>query len=84
MAVTATRVTVATTAILLASDNDGGSILIKNTGAGSIYLGPSDVTSATGYELLTLMAVSIDLWSEAVYAISASGSNVAAVLRTGA
>jgi hypothetical protein len=52
MAVTASRVTVATTATVVATaDADGGALLVKNVGAATVYLGPADVTTATGFPL---------------------------------
>lgn len=86
MAAKGTRVSVATTATKLnsaAGDGYAGqSLLVRNRGAASVFLGASDVTTATGYELLADESLALDL-NEDVYAICASGTVACHVLETG-
>ena len=86
MAAKGTRVSVATTATKLnaaGTDNvSGASILVRNRGAASVFLGASDVTTATGYELLADESLALDL-NEDVYGICASGTVACHVLETG-
>ena len=85
MAVVGARVTVNTTATLIASEAAAGPnvtpTLIKNPGASAVYLGGSGVTAAAGFELAAGEVVAIDL-SEDMYAITASGTQVVHVLST--
>lgn len=84
MAVTGARVTVGTTATLIAqADADGVSVAVRNADATvSADIGGSGVVSGAGYLLLAGSSVSFDLDAgESVYGIVASGSIVAHVLR---
>lgn len=82
----AARVTVETTAILLASNTQSRGhgvtgVAVYNAGAGSVYLGGLAVTSAAGLEVAAAGRITIDLaQGESLYAISASGSNICHVL----
>lgn len=86
MATMGTRVSVAVTATKLNStgtDNvAGASILVRNRGATSVFLGSPNVTIATGYELLADEALTFDL-NEDIYGICASGTVACHVLETG-
>lgn len=77
------QVTVNSTAtVLVAATAFDQSVNLHNSGGGIVYLGGPDVTTANGYKLdngdkLTLMVGD----HEALYAITASGTNVVAVLK---
>ena len=85
----AAQVAVSTTPTLLSaaseSDDRSGQSLAVLTCDIDIYLGGSNsVTSSTGAKLPAGSPIGIDLQSgEAVYAVTASGSGTAHVLRTG-
>lgn len=83
-AITAARVTVATTATLIYTAATGGStVLIRNAGSASVFLGPSGVTTAVGFELLAGDAVTLPVGpSDTVYGIVASGTVVVHTLET--
>ena len=54
MAVTATRVAVTATVgavVAVTGRGSGRRVWIRNAGANEVYLGPANVTSATGFEL---------------------------------
>lgn len=77
-ALTATRVTVATTATLVYTARDGGSsVLVRNAGSASVFLGDATVTTASGFELVAGSAVRLDFTqkSDTVYGIVATGTN---------
>lgn len=91
MAVSAAQVTVSTTAVALnpaESGVAGGRLYVKNAGeAGTgddLVLGPSDVTSSSGFALAAGETLEIPYsFGERIYAIT-SGADVAAhVLRLG-
>lgn len=85
MAATTARISVGTSAALLAADADSGAALIRNRGTGAVYLGDASVTSATGFQVDPGETIPMDLYpGDALYAISASGSNSVHVLRVGA
>jgi hypothetical protein len=78
-ALTAARVTVASTATLVStgSTTGGSSVLIRNAGAASVYLGAVAVTTATGFELPAGDAITVPLGpSEPVYGIVTTGTVV--------
>lgn len=95
MAVSAAPVTVATTATLLSGTDsgyggtgahpDGMSVLVKvPTGGSTVYVGASDVTTATGYPVAAGEAIAFDLGkNDALYGRVASGTQAVNVLRTG-
>lgn len=76
-AVTVSRVTCATTATLAYTAATGGStVLLRNAGAASVFLGPAAVTTATGWELVTGAGLSVPLGpGDTLYCIVASGTN---------
>lgn len=78
------RVTVGTTpVIIVSSDGDGVSALVRNRGAASIFVGDSPVTTSTGYELLPSDAMALDLApGEVLYGISGSAGQAVHVLRS--
>lgn len=52
MSVATSRVTVATTATLLATAGvNGVDLAVRNAGGASIYIGPADVATSTGFEV---------------------------------
>lgn len=92
MAISANGVTVAVTATLLSgpdTDNvSGQTVFITNSDAASIFVGPSTVTTATGYPVAAGASLPWPIAlsnGDAVYAISAAGTsaNAVKVLRTG-
>ncbi len=92
MAVQGAAVTVATAATLLSgADGDsvsGQRVYVTNGDAAAVFLGASNVTTATGYSLAAGASLPwpVDLSAgEALYAISAAGTSAGAVkvLRTG-
>jgi len=91
MSVKATRVTVTTSATRLDTQAEvdfreyGQSILVRNRDAAvSVYLGGADVTASTGTVLAALEDYGDALDStDALYAITASGSVIVHVLQTG-
>lgn len=76
------QVTVNSTAtVLVAATAFDQSVNLHNSGGGIVYLGGPNVTTSNGYKLdngdkLTIMVGD----HEALYAITASGTNVVAVL----
>lgn len=88
MASLATRVSVGTSAVnLVTADNAdlsvGSALTLRNTGSTSIYLGGASVTTGTGFEIKTNESFSINTNGNALYAISASGTNLVHVLQVG-
>lgn len=77
------QVTVNTIAtVLVAATAFDQSVNLHNSGGGVVYLGDATVTTSTGYKLdngdkLTIMVGD----HEALYAITASGTNVVSVLK---
>lgn len=90
MSLLARQVTVTTGAAIELSDGVGGllavsyTITVKNTDATNpVYLGPTGVTSATGYQLAAGEALSVDLAiGEKLFARATGGSVVVGVLET--
>lgn len=81
MAATARRVSVATTATRLdfaSVESDrvfGQSLIVRNRGSASIFVGGPDVTSSTGFEVLAGESFSADIHTgDEVYGIVASGT----------
>ena len=78
MAITSNQVTCTTSATLIVpSDPDGCSVIVKNTGDKKVYLGPVGVTSSTGFELASTGTNTLELVlgpGEALYGITASGN----------
>lgn len=82
-AATISRVTVATTATLIDTGSAMGAttVLIRNPGSASVYLGPAAVLTTTGFELAAGDAVTVPLGpSEALYGIVATGTVIVHVL----
>lgn len=66
-------------------DRAGERVIVNNTSAAIVFLGPVGVTTATGYSLAA-GAVSPELIlgpGEAVYGIVVASTSVVSVLRTG-
>lgn len=87
MAVTAAQVAVGTSAVALNTDTDtvGGTILIIINGAAAVALGPSNVTTGTGFTLaVNAGPITVELGSgEQLFAICGTTSTLQ-VLRLGA
>lgn len=87
MTISASRVTVDTTAggVAIASSISGGrSIVVRHRGTNPVYLGPSGVTTATGFQLNAGDAVQFDLsGGDSLFGIVASGSETLHVMTTG-
>lgn len=88
MATKGTRVDVATAATKLntaGSDSvSGSSLLVRNRGAASVFLGASNVTTAAGFELLADESLPVDLDAgEDLYGICAVGTVACHVLEVG-
>lgn len=89
MAITAARITVSTSAVLIsAAETDtvsGSTLIIKNTSANAADLGPAGVTAAAGFDLAAAAVVQVTLPpGEALYAIRSAGADATiAVLRIG-
>jgi hypothetical protein len=77
-----------TKALLSASGRMSGSkhaVLVTAPAGATLFLGGSDVTSASGYPLAAGTSITLDLdYSDEVYGILASGTGSANVLRSGA
>lgn len=91
MATYAGNLTVDTTATRISpAESAGGprglSLLVRNGGSVTVYLGPSDVSSSTGFPLDAGGDASIDLSgdaSEVLYGVTASSSALVYVLAAG-
>lgn len=83
------QITVTTTATLLSSGVDTrefGIIAVTNRGSGAIFLGNANVTAATGFQVDAGQTLSADVSTsngEMMYGITASGSQLAHVIRIG-
>lgn len=77
------QVSVNTTAtVLVAATAFDQSVYLHNSGGGIVYLGGADVTTANGYKLDNGDKLSLMVGDhEALYAVTASGTNVVAVLK---
>ena len=83
MSVTASRVTVATTATLIATaDADGQSVrVLVPTGGQTVSVGPSDVATTTGYDVVAGSSIALELAAgEKLYGIVAGTTQVVHVL----
>lgn len=75
------EVSVTTTATVIAAANNGRqSLLIKNIGAATVYIGPSGVTTATGYPLDAGEVLELSGQTGAVYGRVAAGTNLVRTL----
>lgn len=83
-AITPGRTTVAVTATLIYTAATGGAtVLIRNAGTASVFLGGSTVTTATGFELLAGDTVTLPIGAlDTVYGIVASGTVIVHSLET--
>lgn len=88
MAFQPARVTVTTTATLLTEAPDdyikGQTVLVRNRGSASIFVGGPDVTADDGFEVQAdeLLSVDVDV-DERLYGITASGTVLCHVLNGG-
>lgn len=89
MAVQGAQVAISTTAVRLdAAETTGDSrstVRVKNTGASAVFLGASDVTSASGFTLAVGDSISVELGAgESLFGICAAAtSSTIQALRTG-
>ncbi len=84
-AITAAPVTVTTSPTLLYTAATGGStVLLRNAGAASVWIGASNVnTTTTGFELPAGAGISLPMGpNDTVYGITASGTVVVHTLET--
>ena len=82
MAVSASRVTVATSAMALNTAEPGGGRLVIKNGAAVIDLGPAGVTNGTGMSVAAAAVLTIELDpGDVLFAICAT-SSIVEVLRT--
>ena len=81
---TALRVTVGTTAVLLVDATQSETVAwVRNVEAGEIYLGGAGVTAATGFELTGNSQIGVLVrQGRQLWAIRASGSNIVHILRS--
>jgi hypothetical protein len=79
---TSAQVTVTTTATLLVAANImDQTVQLHNLGGGAVYLGNASVTTSNGYKMDNGVKLQIPVGdNEALYAITASGTNTIAVL----
>jgi len=80
------QISVTTSATQLAdAEGDGQVVYLSNKGAAAVFLGPSTVTAANGYELLNATRERIELSpGEALFGIAAAAPQTVHVLRTNA
>ena len=75
MAVKASRVNVGATATALSATDDsraGEAVVVRNRGSAAVYLGGSDVTSSTGFQLDAGDTLAVDVtYGETLYAVAA-------------
>ena len=72
----------ATATIIVPAANSYQTAYLHNLGGGPIYLGASDVTTSNGYKLDNGDKLTVTVGdSEALYAVTASGTQTVAVLR---
>ena len=78
---TSAQVTVNSTAtVLVAATAFDQTVYLHNSGGGVVYLGAANVTTANGYKLDNGDKITIGVGDhEALYAITASGTNVVSV-----
>ena len=71
----------ATPTVLVAATAFDQTAYLHNSGGGIVYLGAADVSTANGYKLDNGDKITIGVGDhEALYAITASGTNVVSVL----
>ena len=71
----------ATATVLVAATAFDQTVYLHNSGGGVVYLGAADVTTANGYKLDNGDKITIGVGDhEALYAVTASGTNVVSVL----
>lgn len=76
------QITVDTTAtVLVAATAFDQTVYLHNSGGGVVYLGAANVSTANGYKLDNGDKITIGVGDhEALYAVTASGTNVVSVL----
>jgi hypothetical protein len=79
---TSAQVTVGATAtVLVAAKDFDQTAYLHNLGGGIVYLGASNVTTTNGYKMDNGDKLTVGVGDhEALYAVTASGTNVVAVL----
>jgi hypothetical protein len=80
---TSAQVTVTTTATLLVAANImDQTVWLHNLGGGAVYLGDANVTTANGYKMDNTDKMQVPVGdNEGLYGITASGTNIVAVLK---
>lgn len=85
----AVRVSVTATRSRIDDDADFGlfqnaSLLIRNIGSTSAFIGGADVTASDGFEIEAGAMISVDLAARtAIYAVTSSGSTTLQLLQAG-
>lgn len=79
---TSTQVIVGTTAtVLAAATNFDQTVWLHNSGGGVVYIGAADVSTANGYKLDNGDKMELPVGDhEALYGVTASGTNTVCVL----
>ena len=79
---TSSQISINSTAtVLVAATAFDQTVYIHNSGGGVVYLGAANVTTANGYKLDNGDKITIGVGDhEALYAVTASGTNVVSVL----
>ena len=71
----------ATATVIVAETAFDQTVYLHNSGGGVVYLGAANVTTANGYKLDNGDKITIGVGDhEALYAVTASGTNVVSVL----
>lgn len=87
MAVSAAQVTVTTSATALNTASTSGQwLVIANQAGAAVFLGPSNVTTATGLSVAASSTLATTVFlapGEVLYGIVTTGTQVVHVLRTG-
>lgn len=88
MAVSQSRVTVGTSVTLIGSPETDGdrrsSVIIRNRGSVSIFIGGSGVTSTNGFQLDAGESITAEfIASDSIYAVTSTGSAICHILQTG-
>lgn len=84
-AIAAWRVPVGTVPTLIyTAPANGGRVVIRNASADSVYLGPANTSTTTGFEVLAGDAVTLtlDQAKETVYGIVSTGTGIVHVLES--
>lgn len=79
MAITSSSVTVTTTPTLIYL-GDGSTKSYLHSSSGTCYIGASDVTTATGYQMDNGDKLTIDTHETSMYAVTSTGTTIVKIL----